>query len=116
MVFLEALRRTAAVRFENGSALPWLVVVATNLARNQARTRRRYRSMLARLPAPDPEADELRFVHGDDSREVFRVRRSQVVSWEIKNMDGKEQGVRKARSPLGVVAAIPAAIKDAIRG
>jgi RNA polymerase sigma-70 factor (ECF subfamily) len=57
MVFLEALRRADAVRFVEGSALPWLLVVATNLARNQARARRRYRALLSRLPAPEPVSD-----------------------------------------------------------
>jgi RNA polymerase sigma-70 factor (ECF subfamily) len=57
MVFLEALRRADAVRFVDGSALPWLLVVATNLSRNQARARRRYRALLSRLPAPEPMSD-----------------------------------------------------------
>jgi RNA polymerase sigma factor (sigma-70 family) len=57
MVFLEALRRADAVRFVDGSALPWLLVVATNLARNQARARRRYRALLSRLPAPETVGD-----------------------------------------------------------
>jgi RNA polymerase sigma factor (sigma-70 family) len=57
MVFLEALRRADAVRFVAGSALPWLLVVATNLARNHARARRRYRALLSRLPSPEPIGD-----------------------------------------------------------
>ena len=57
MVFLEAVRRAEAVHFVDGSALPWLLVVATNLARNQGRARRRYRALLSRLPAPEPLAD-----------------------------------------------------------
>ncbi len=57
MVFLEALRRADAVHFVDGSALPWLLVVATNLARNQSRARRRYGALLARLPAPESLGD-----------------------------------------------------------
>jgi RNA polymerase sigma factor (sigma-70 family) len=48
--FLEAWRRADAVRFVNGSMLPWLLVTATNSARNLARSSRRYRAMLERLP------------------------------------------------------------------
>lgn len=70
MVFLEALRRASAVRFVDGSALPWLLVVATNLARNQSRARRRYRALLARLPSPIPQADIADDVAADlESRE-----------------------------------------------
>jgi RNA polymerase sigma factor (sigma-70 family) len=57
VVFLEALRRADAIRFVDGSALPWLLVVATNVARNHSRARRRYGSLLARLPDPSPAPD-----------------------------------------------------------
>lgn len=57
IVFLEALRRAADVRFVDGSVRPWLLVVATNTARNQARARRRYRLMLSKLPDPGAEPD-----------------------------------------------------------
>jgi RNA polymerase sigma-70 factor (ECF subfamily) len=55
--FLELWRRRSAVRLANGSTLPWLLVTATNVSRNLARSTRRYRDFLARLPrvpvAPD---------------------------------------------------------------
>jgi RNA polymerase sigma-70 factor (ECF subfamily) len=50
ITFLEAWRRADAVRFVNGSMLPWLLVTATNSARNLTRSSRRYRAMLDRLP------------------------------------------------------------------
>jgi hypothetical protein len=36
------------------------------------------------------------------------------VSWEMKSINGKHPGVRRARSLLGVIAALPGAVKDAI--
>ena len=62
--FLELWRRRDAVRFVDGSLLPWLIVTAQNISRNAARARRRYERFLAALPAPsvvpdpaDPIAD-----------------------------------------------------------
>jgi RNA polymerase sigma factor (sigma-70 family) len=57
IAFLEAWRRAEAVRFVDGSMLPWLLVTATNSARNLSRSSRRYRAMLDRLPA-DPHEDD----------------------------------------------------------
>ncbi|MHA3701440.1 RNA polymerase sigma factor [Jatrophihabitans sp. YIM 134969] len=55
--FLTAWRRRADLRFVDGSALPWLLVTATNTCRNLARARRRHRAWLDRLPRPDVEPD-----------------------------------------------------------
>ena len=58
LTFLEAWRLRGRVRVVDGSVLPWLLVTATNVARNQRRAARRYRALLDRLPAgetaPDP--------------------------------------------------------------
>lgn len=48
--FLELWRRRKSVRVVEGSVLPWLIVTATNLARNLARGLRRYRALIAALP------------------------------------------------------------------
>lgn len=58
--FLELWRRRDAVRMVDGSVLPWLLVTASNVARNARRSRRRYRQLLAHLPhTPDvPDAHE----------------------------------------------------------
>ena len=48
--FLELWRRRRSVRVVDGSVLPWLLVTATNLARNLARGLRRYRTLIATLP------------------------------------------------------------------
>lgn len=55
--FLEAWRRRYDIRFVNGSMLPWLLVTATNVARNLSRASRRHRILLAKLPAPAPQPD-----------------------------------------------------------
>jgi RNA polymerase sigma factor (sigma-70 family) len=56
--FLELWRRRDDVHVVDGSVLPWLLVTATNAARNLARARRRHRDFLGRLPrtssSPDP--------------------------------------------------------------
>lgn len=57
VVFLEAWRRRTEVVPEHDSALPWLLGIATNVARNRARSVRRHRAALARLPAPLLEPD-----------------------------------------------------------
>ncbi|PPL14575.1 RNA polymerase sigma factor [Microterricola pindariensis] len=53
MVFLECWRKRRQVRFVDGSLLPWLLVTATNVARNASRSARRYHALLARLPVPE---------------------------------------------------------------
>jgi RNA polymerase sigma factor (sigma-70 family) len=65
LTFLEAWRRRARVRVVDGSVLPWLLVTATNVARNQQRSARRYRALLERLPV-GPAADDPATL-GDDS-------------------------------------------------
>lgn len=50
--FLELWRRRGAVRFVDGSLLPWLIVTAQNVSRNAARARRRYDRFLRALPPP----------------------------------------------------------------
>jgi RNA polymerase sigma-70 factor (ECF subfamily) len=68
VVFLEAWRRRDAVRVVDGSVLPWLLVTATNVARNHRRGLRRYRAVLARLPVAEPVPD-----HGSQVADRFHV-------------------------------------------
>jgi|SRR5579863_3581534 len=56
-VFLELWRLRHRVLLVGGSVLPWLLTVTTNLGLNAARARRRYRSLLDRLPRADDEKD-----------------------------------------------------------
>jgi RNA polymerase sigma factor (sigma-70 family) len=57
MVFLETWRKAGTLRFVEGSARPWLLLVATNVARNDARSRRRYAQAVQRLPPAESEPD-----------------------------------------------------------
>jgi RNA polymerase sigma factor (sigma-70 family) len=58
IVFLEAWRVRGKTVFFEGRALPWLLGVALNVLRSQARAERRYREALAHLPADDPPEPE----------------------------------------------------------
>jgi RNA polymerase sigma-70 factor (ECF subfamily) len=57
VVFLEAWRKRAHVRFVDGSLRPWLFVVTVNVTLNRERTNRRYRRLLSKLPAGDHAPD-----------------------------------------------------------
>lgn len=56
-VFLELWRARDRVRIVDASLVPWLIGLATNVARNSRRATRRYRRLLSRLPAPEVVAD-----------------------------------------------------------
>lgn len=56
ITFLEAWRSRSRVRVVEGSVLPWLLLTATNVARNLERSSRRYRDLLTRLPIADPHS------------------------------------------------------------
>jgi RNA polymerase sigma-70 factor (ECF subfamily) len=57
VVFLEMWRHRGGIRSVSGSALPWLLMTATNVSRNHRRSLRRYRAALHRIPPPVPEPD-----------------------------------------------------------
>lgn len=56
VAFLELWRRRGSVRVVDGSVLPWLLVTTANTSRNLARTARRHRALLAKLPRQEPAA------------------------------------------------------------
>lgn len=56
-VFLEVWRHRRRVVLHDGSALPWLYGVATNVCRNLTRSRRRRQRALSALPRPDAVPD-----------------------------------------------------------
>lgn len=74
VVFLELWRRRGAVRFVDDSLLPWLLVTAQNVTRNAARSRRRYRALLGRLPAPRHAADPAEIIADRDPERSRIVR------------------------------------------
>ena len=52
LTFLEAWRLRQRVAPDGGSLRPWLLGIAVNVTRNQARTARRHRAAMSRLPPP----------------------------------------------------------------
>jgi RNA polymerase sigma factor (sigma-70 family) len=75
MTFLEAWRGRARLEPDGGSLRPWLLGIATNLARSQRRTARRERSALARLAAPGQSPDFADDLSGrlDDAVRIARL-------------------------------------------
>jgi RNA polymerase sigma-70 factor (ECF subfamily) len=72
VTFLEAWRRRGSARMVDDSILPWLLVTATNVARNVSRSTHRYRRLLATLPSADPAPDPALVI--DDGPAVTALR------------------------------------------
>ncbi len=54
LTFLEAWRLRQTVKPDGGSLRPWLLGIAVNVTRNQARAARRHQAAMSRLPVPRP--------------------------------------------------------------
>jgi len=54
LTFLEAWRLRQTIKPDGGSLRPWLLGIAVNVTRNQARAARRHQAAMSRLPAPRP--------------------------------------------------------------
>ncbi|WP_162249785.1 MULTISPECIES: RNA polymerase sigma factor [unclassified Nocardioides] len=88
-VFLEVWRHRARVEAFDGSALPWLYGVATNVCRNLTRSGRRRQRALAALPAPAAGPDLA-------DRVVDRIAssaRMEAVLGAIRELPRREQEV-----------------------
>ncbi|MCU1477856.1 MAG: hypothetical protein JWQ64_2549 [Subtercola sp.] len=57
LVFLEAWRRRDSVRVVDGSIIGWLLVTTNNVARNVARSRRRFETAMRSIPPLENELD-----------------------------------------------------------
>lgn len=57
--FLELWRRRSKVRLVEGSILPWLLVTASNVARNLRRSAARYRKLIDALPRTEEASEPL---------------------------------------------------------
>ncbi|MFC5820696.1 RNA polymerase sigma factor [Nonomuraea harbinensis] len=57
LTFLEAWRLRHRIDADGGSLRPWVLGIATNVARNLRRAARRYDDALARMPRGDPIPD-----------------------------------------------------------
>ncbi|GAA3388288.1 RNA polymerase sigma factor [Cryptosporangium minutisporangium] len=76
LTFLEAWRTRERLQPSDGSPLPWLLGIATNVARNSVRSRRRRAAAMSRLPEADREPDFAEDLAGrlDDAERLRAVR------------------------------------------
>ncbi|HEV7741233.1 MAG TPA: sigma-70 family RNA polymerase sigma factor [Pseudolysinimonas sp.] len=103
ITFLEAWRRRDSVRLVDGSVLPWLLVTATNVSRNLSRSARRYRALLARLPADPHTPDHAEFV--DDGEASTALRRLSAADQQVLTLCVLEgMSERAAAHALGIPA------------
>jgi RNA polymerase sigma factor (sigma-70 family) len=74
LVFLEAWRRRDQA-LPPDKVLPWLYGIATNVVRNQRRSRRRHAAAMRRLPRPSAEHEPAERANErvDDERQMKRV-------------------------------------------
>lgn len=72
ITFLEAWRRRDSVRFVDDSALPWLLVTATNVSSTLRRSARRHRSLLDHLPPEPPSPDHADLLDDGDAHFALR--------------------------------------------
>ncbi len=93
-VFLEVWRHRRRVRLHDGSAVPWLYGVATNVCRNLTRSRRRHLRAVAALPRAGTEPD-----HADQVTErLGSEARMRAVLEMVESLPEREREV------LGLVA------------
>ncbi|RVX45301.1 RNA polymerase sigma-70 factor (ECF subfamily) [Nonomuraea polychroma] len=78
LTFLEAWRLRGKIDAEGGSLRPWLLGIATNVARNVRRAARRHDDALARLPRSQEVPDFAEEVVGriDDAERLAAVRQA----------------------------------------
>lgn len=76
LTFLEAWRLRDRIEPDGGSLRPWLLGIATNVARNSARAARRHAAAVARLPAAPALPDFADDLVGriDDARRLAAAR------------------------------------------
>ncbi|MGW2823224.1 RNA polymerase sigma factor [Streptomyces sp. NPDC001443] len=76
LTFLDAWRLRERLEEDGGSLRPWLLGIATNVARNTRRAARRHAAAVARLPREEPVRDFADEVAGrvDDAAQLAVVR------------------------------------------
>jgi RNA polymerase sigma factor (sigma-70 family) len=89
MVFLEAWRCRSRIRLVNDSMLGWLLITATNVARNKVRSTLRYERLIRKLPQPQEVPD-----HSDWVVEtVDEDRRSQCLQQAYRSLGRRDQEI-----------------------
>jgi RNA polymerase sigma factor (sigma-70 family) len=89
VVFLEAWRCRSKVRLVDDSMLGWLLVTATNVARNKIRSTLRYERLLRKLPQSPTVPD-----HSDSVAEaVDEGRRSQLLHRAYRALGRQDQEI-----------------------
>lgn len=101
ITFFEAWRNRTRVRVVDGSVLPWLLVTATNVARNLRRSAGRYAAMLDRLPAVDAVVDPA--AHVGTGEIVTHLSRLSLIDRQVLTLCVLEgYSEREAAAALGV--------------
>lgn len=89
MVFLEAWRCRSRIRLVNDSMLGWLLITATNVARNKLRSKLRYERLLRKLPQCQAVPD-----HSDSVAEtVDEDRRSELLHQAYRSLGRRDQEI-----------------------
>lgn len=90
IVFLEAWRRRTQTPLTTDTVRPLLLAIATNVVRNQWRSRRRHRAALERLG----RADAPRPTHDDDAVErIAALERLNAVRGRLERLPAREREV-----------------------
>jgi RNA polymerase sigma-70 factor (ECF subfamily) len=89
MVFLEAWRCRSRIRLVNDSMLGWLLLTATNVARNKLRSNLRYERLLRKLPQCQTVPD-----HSDSVADtVDQDRRSELLHRAYRSLGRRDQEI-----------------------
>lgn len=86
--FLTAWRKRDQVRLVNDSVLPWLLSVATNAARDERRSARRWLAAMLRLP---PQRDTTAEVADQVADRVDDIRRMRTVLRAVRRLPRAER-------------------------
>ncbi|MCS5718796.1 sigma-70 family RNA polymerase sigma factor [Herbiconiux sp. CPCC 205763] len=101
LTFLEAWRKREKVRFVDQSILPWLLRTATYTSLNMARSERRHRIALSKLPISDTAYEPSEFA--DDAQVFAAMRRLSARDQEIITLCVLEElSAEEAASLLGL--------------
>lgn len=103
ITFLEAWRNRDRVRFVGDSALPWLLVIATNVSSNLRRSARRHRALLDRLPPETVTVDPADALDDGEAQHALRslsIADQRVITLCV--LEGLAE--REAAAVLGVPA------------